>query len=71
MSRRETFEATGFVVLRGFCKAYEREALGVELSHIINTQIDALPPEHVFFEDKSDGASLKQLQQLQEKKGII
>ena len=65
MNRRESFETDGFVVVSDFCSEAECEALETELSRIIDTQLDALPPEHVFLEDKSDRASLKQLQQLQ------
>ena len=48
----------------GFCAGEDLAFLETELEEFIQSRLDSLPPEHVFYEDKSRKDSLKQIQQL-------
>ena len=64
MERRTNFERDGFVVQSSFyCKD---ELLSIEdaLGRFIAERVPSLMPEHVFYEDKSNLSTLKQIQQL-------
>ena len=66
MGSRTIFERDGFVALSSFYS--EDELLDIEdtLECFIAERVPALSPEHVFFEDKSNPSSLKQIQWLHE-----
>ena len=66
MNRKETFEQDGFVAVPGFCDAGGLRTIEAELSRFIAERVPALPAEHVFYEDKADAATLKQIQRLHE-----
>lgn len=65
MNPRESFDTDGFVVVRGFSEGGELQSIEAELGRLLATELDRLPPEHVFYENKSEPESLKQIQQLQ------
>ena len=64
MDSGNSFEQDGFVKVPGFCAGEELALLETELEEFIQFELDALPPELVFYEDKSQKDSLKQIQQL-------
>ena len=61
---KSQYDRDGYVLLRGFMSAAEiGETLDV-LARFIRDQVPTLPREHVFYEDKSQPDTLKQLQSL-------
>ena len=50
----------------GFCDAGGLRTIEAELSRFIAERVPALPAEHVFYEDKSDVGTLKQIQRMHE-----
>ncbi len=65
-SLRETFDRNGFVALPGFVSATALAELQQQVTRYLKQIVPKLPAEHVFYEDRSDPNSLKQLQQLGE-----
>ena len=64
MGSVNSLEQDGFVKVPGFCAGEDLAFLETELEEFIQSRLDSLPPEHVFYEDKSRKDSLKQIQQL-------
>ena len=64
MSSHAIFERDGFVAQFSFYSGSELLAVENAVERFIVEYVPALPPEHVFFEDKSNPSSLKQIQQL-------
>ena len=64
MDSGNSFEQDGFVKVPGFCAGEDLAFLETELEEFIQSRLDSLPPELVFYEDKSRKDSLKQIQQL-------
>lgn len=62
VTRRKTFERDGFVTVQRFCDTDELRCVENTLNRFIGDGLNRLPPEHVFFEDKSAPATLKQIQ---------
>ena len=61
---REAFERDGYIALPGFLNEAEVAELDAELKAVIADVVPTLPREWVFYEDKDDPTSLKQIQQL-------
>ena len=61
---REKFREDGFVVLPGFINEEEVQQIHARLQKLIKEKVPGMPPEHVFYEDKNDPSTLKQLQTL-------
>ena len=66
MGQRVIFERDGFLALPSFYREEELLNIEDELERFITERIPVLPPEHFFFEDKSNPSSLKQIQRLHE-----
>ena len=66
MGSRTIFERDGFVALSSFYSEDELLAIEDAVECFIAERVPALSPEHVFFEDKSNPSSLKQIQWLHE-----
>ena len=66
MNQKATFEQDGFVAVPGFCDAEELQSLEAALARFIAERVPTLPAEHVFYEDKSDAGTLKQIQRMHE-----
>ncbi len=66
MNHKATFEQDGFVAVPRFCDAAELKALEAALARFIVERVPALPVEHVFYEDKTDVGTLKQIQRMHE-----
>jgi phytanoyl-CoA hydroxylase len=49
---------------RGFLPAGEVKTIHAHLDKLITEKLSGMPPEHVFYEDKDDKSTLKQLQTL-------
>ena len=66
MGSRTLFERDGFVAIPSFYRKGELTDIEDVLECFITERVPALSPEHVFFEDKSNPSSLKQIQRLHE-----
>ena len=64
MDSVNSLEQDGFVKVPGFCAGEDLAFLETELEEFIQSELDSLPAELVFYEDKSRKDSLKQIQQL-------
>jgi phytanoyl-CoA hydroxylase len=62
----KVFKEDGFVAIPEFCNQVELSAIESALAHFIDVRISQLPAEEVFYEDKANPASLKQIQRLHE-----
>lgn len=58
------FKKNGFVLIAGFLSDFEISEIHCHLEKLIKDKVSKMPAEHVFYEDKSDSSSLKQLQSL-------
>ena len=63
---KEIFEQQGFVKIPGFLSAAEVSNCLGELDRYISEIVPSLPAEHVFYEQRGDRSSLKQLQRMHE-----
>jgi phytanoyl-CoA hydroxylase len=66
VNHKATFEQDGFVAVPRFCDAAELQALEAALARFIAERVPALPVEHVFYEDKANLGTLKQIQRMHE-----
>ena len=62
----KAFKEDGFVAVPEFCNSVELSSIESALAHFIDVRISQLPAEEVFYEDKANPASLKQIQRLHE-----
>jgi len=58
------FENDGFVAIRHFLHGEELAELMTNVERFIRDIVPTMPPEHVFYEDKSDRSTLKQIQHM-------
>ena len=66
MTLKSNFDEVGYVALRGFLDADEVEELQHETNRFIEEAVSTLPEQVVYYEDKSDPATLKQVQRIHE-----
>ena len=66
MNRRHFFEQDGYVAVPSFLSAMETAECIEQLDRYIAEVVPTLPAELVFYEDKKDSSTLKQLQRIQE-----
>ena len=62
----KVFKEDGFVAVPKFCNLEELSAIESALAHFIDVRVPQLPAEEVFFEDKTNPDTLKQIQRLHE-----
>jgi phytanoyl-CoA hydroxylase len=62
----ERYEADGFLAFRGFLIGTELNKLLSNVDRLLSEMVTNLPREHVFYEDRNDPATLKQIQHLEE-----
>ena len=62
----KVFKEDGFVAVPKFCNQVELSAIESALAHFIDVRVAQLPPEEVFYEDKANLDSLKQIQRMHE-----
>ena len=62
---KNSFDSDGFVFCRSFRSLAQIEESLANLERLIRETVPGLPPELVYYEDKSNRESLKQIQQLQ------
>ncbi|MFT5301628.1 MAG: phytanoyl-CoA hydroxylase [Mariniblastus sp.] len=62
---RNRFNSEGLVYCKSFKTRFEIDDILTNLARVISEVIPEMPSDHVFYEDKSNPATLKQLQQLQ------
>jgi len=61
---RHNFDKDGYVFLPGFLSEKDVDAINYKLREFIETKVPDMPFNHVFYEDKNNPATLKQLQDL-------
>jgi phytanoyl-CoA hydroxylase len=61
---RERFYGDGFVALPQFVSGHEMAELLANMDRFIKDVVPQLPDEHVFYENRNDPATLKQIQQM-------
>lgn len=66
MKRKQAFERDGYVAAPSFLSPSEVAEVITRLDRFITETVPDLPATHVFYEDKMDLSSLKQLQKIQE-----
>ena len=62
---KQQFDDQGHVFCSCFQTPSQVEEINTQLERVIQTLVPQLPAEHVFYEDKADRSSLKQIQNLQ------
>jgi phytanoyl-CoA hydroxylase len=62
--RLQRFEADGFVALGQFVTGQELTTLIANVDRLIKDVVPDMPLDHVFYEDKNDLTTLKQIQQM-------
>lgn len=62
---QQTFRRDGYIVVRSFLDQAEVADVYTNLDRLINDVVPTLPREQIFYEDKENTATLKQIQQLQ------
>ena len=65
MHRQSRYEEDGFVAVPGFCDEEGLHAIESALNRFIGEVLPNLPPEEVFYEDRADPDTLKQIQRMQ------
>jgi phytanoyl-CoA hydroxylase len=71
MNPNKSFERDGFVAMPEFYDGNEVKEIEEAMGNFIAKHIPALPPEHVFYEEKANRATLKQIQCLHEHDGFF
>jgi len=71
MTRKDSFEQDGFVAVPRFCNEDELQAIEAALARFIAEDVPGLPAEHVFYENKAEANTLKQIQRLHEHSGFF
>ena len=66
MSRMSKFEEDGFVAVPGFYGGEELQVIESALNRFMDGALPNLPPEEVFYEDKNEKSTLKQIQRMHE-----
>jgi len=66
MNQKEIFEREGFVSVPGFSSDVELFQIETAVERFIAERVPLLPPECVFYEDKANVSTLKQIQRLHE-----
>jgi len=61
---RENFSRDGFIYFPGFLNRDELEIVNKKIQEFITLKVPHMPSDQVYYEDKSDKNTLKQLQQL-------
>lgn len=63
-TNNDRFKEEGYVAIKGFMSEDEIQEIGEKVEHFIETIVPGVPPEHVFYEEKGNASTLKQLQHL-------
>lgn len=66
MGQLNAFKDDGFIAVPRFCNPSELSSIESALTHFIDDRIAHLPTEDVFYEDKAQPESLKQIQRMHE-----
>ena len=61
---KEEFNANGYASIYSFFNDYKIQEIKNEIDRYINDVVPTLPNHHVFYEDKSDKSTIKNLQQM-------
>ena len=65
------FRREGFAVVRAFLSSDEIERIHCQMEQYVRDVVPTLPREEVFFEDKSDQSTLKQLSRINQRDGYF
>lgn len=61
---KDSFDKDGYVYIPGFMSRGEIDKVNQQLSAFIKNSLPKMHPEHVFYEDRKDQSTLKQLQDI-------
>ena len=64
--QRNRYRNDGFVALEQFVRGHDLARLLDRVDHFITTIVPGMPPERVFYENKTDRSTLKQIQHMDE-----
>ena len=64
MKLKQQYDEDGFIYIPNFLDKKAMQELKVNLSELIENKLDLIPPEKVYFEDKNQPDTLKQIQHL-------
>lgn len=59
-----SFNRDGYIFIPGFLTKTEVDQINNRMTTYIKDVVPSMPPEHVFYEDKTDAGTLKQLQDM-------
>lgn len=65
-SIKNDYDRDGYVFIKNFLSQEEVEKINTEVQNFIKTQVPSMPSNFVFYEDKNDSSTLKQLQDIHE-----
>ncbi|MHB2170146.1 phytanoyl-CoA dioxygenase family protein [Alsobacter sp. R-9] len=68
---REAFDRDGFVSVDPLFDGPRMDAINAEVDRILAHVVPTMPPERVYYEDKGDRSTVKQLQKLFEYSGLF
>lgn len=60
----DRFKEEGYVAIKGFMSGDEIREIGEQARNFVEVIVPGMPPEHVFYEEKGNASTLKQLQHL-------
>lgn len=63
-SLKKSFDENGYISIPGFLNGEEIDRLNMRLESFIRDVVPTMPSKHVFYEDKNDPSTLKQMQDL-------
>jgi Protein involved in biosynthesis of mitomycin antibiotics/polyketide fumonisin len=63
-SIKNNYDRDGYVFIKNFLSQEEVEQINTEVQHFIKNQMPSMPSQFVFYEDKNDTSTLKQLQDI-------
>ncbi|MEX2591868.1 MAG: phytanoyl-CoA dioxygenase family protein [Anditalea sp.] len=61
---KEKFDKVGYITLKGFLNDLEIKEITENIERFLTESINMMPQEYVFYENKADSSTLKQLQHL-------
>ena len=71
MNPKKAFEQDGYVAMPGFYNKNETQTIESAMGDFIAKRVPVLAPEHVFYEDKANRSTLKQIQCLHKHDGFF
>lgn len=61
---KEEFDKNGYIAIRNFVSRETLDKINACINDLTKEKLDSMPPEYVFYENKADASTLKQLQHI-------